>query len=274
MNSGNVLQTWKALWVSVCYIPISTRTSYASSQWKLILHHPEVFLHPSAPNHGASCTSHIASHGFLSCPFSWHGHNTLPLILLIQSKCPFFHPWDVGCLHSSNTSAFLLFHTRHTMFSMPESSCCNHVNMALVTDFPNDHSSLCFSSSHYIIRASPEIQYHISTLPPQRSHSRSLTVILHPFLWSCLFISEINPLGCWIASRLISIWKMDGAEVRELLCWTVWLGAIKYLFHLQTSVIETVTVLNKWQHSACSLLLPLGFLTLLQIGMFWSLMLV
>lgn len=184
----------------------------------------------------------------------------------------------MGCLHSSNTvSTFLLFHTRHTVFSMPGSRCCNH---ALTWSWSQIspmitilHAFLPPIISYHVY---PEIKYPISTLPPQRYHSRSSTVILHPSLWSCLFISEINPLGCWIASLLISVWKMDEAEVGALLSWTVWLDAIKYLFPLQTSasVIETVTVLNKWQHSTYSLLLPLGFLTLLQIGMFWSLMLV
>ena len=166
MNSGNVFQTWKALWRSVCYIPIDTRTSYASSQWKLILHHPKHSLHPSIPNPGASCKSRIASHGFLSCSLSWCGHSIVPLILTMQSKCPFFHTQAAGCHHSSSAvSTFLLFHVWHTLFFMPGSQCCNPALTRPRSQLYPVMTVLCVfllpSTLYYV---SPEIQY--PHLPP------------------------------------------------------------------------------------------------------------
>lgn len=114
----------------------------------------------------------------------------------------------------------------------------------------------------YEIQCSHLLPYHLKDpiLIHQQLFCTPLTIF--PFRWSFLFTLEINPLGCWIASLLICIWKMDGEKVRII----VLNNMIEYhQIFADICVSAPNSVWNEWQHSTCYLLLPLGFLTLLQI---------
>lgn len=247
-----------------------------------------------APSWGLPASLHSKLWSFLQILYCLSWISVLSFVMAWAQYCashpphtvqvPILPPMRCG-MSSSLKSCFHI--SPFFTYGMP-CSPCQAVSVLTVSALTGSWSQLspvitvlcAFLPPSILGYVSPEIQY--PHLPPCHlkgpilTHQRLFRTpsTIYPFLWSCLFTSDLNPLGCWIASLLISIWKTDGAKVREL-CWTTWLGAIKYLFHLQTSasVLKTVAVLNKWQRSMCSLLLPLGFLTLLQIGLFWSLML-
>lgn len=125
------------------------------------------------------CLSWIS---FLSFVMAWaqycasHPPHTVqvPVLPLIRCGMPSFLKY---CFHISPLShmARPVLHARQLVLW----PC---FNMSLVTAFPSDHSSLCFSSSQYIVLCVPwNSAPPPPTPPPQRSHSHSLRVILHSF---------------------------------------------------------------------------------------------
>lgn len=123
------------------------------------------------------------------CPVLCHGMGTI-LCLSSSPYSPSAHSsphemWDV-IIPQILFPHFSFFHIWHALFSMPGSQCFNSqcFNRVLVTAFPSDHSALCFSSSQYTGLCVPRNSIPPPpTLPPQRSHSHSSTVIPHSFYY-------------------------------------------------------------------------------------------